>query len=181
MSTTDEQRHSAPPPPPPSGSTSAATRNSMRTTPNRVSTGAQGERTESEPVVREEPSSVARLAGPRRVRLSVARVDPWSIMKLGFLLAVAFGIMTVVASAIIWGVLDSMAVFDKINTLLLDIGNEQLLGLMEFVKFDRVMSLSTLVAVLNVVLLTALSTLGAFLYNIVAALVGGIHLTFTDD
>ena len=45
MSTTDEQRHSAPPPPPPSGSTSAATRNSMRTTPNRVSTGAPGERT----------------------------------------------------------------------------------------------------------------------------------------
>ena len=102
-------------------------------------------------------------------------------MKLGFLLSVAFGIMSVVATAIIWNVLDSMAVFDKINTLLLDIGNQQLLGLMEFVKFDRVMSMSTIVAVANVVLLTALATLGAFLYNIVAALVGGLHLTLTDD
>lgn len=190
MSTTDEQRPAAPPPPPPGESAPSATGvTEGSTSPTRISTGAYGQKQTSssadapgERAGGSSPtSSGSKLAGPRRVRLSMARVDPWSIMKLGFLLAVAFGIMTVVASAIIWGVLDSMAVFDKINTLLLDIGNEQLLGLMEFAKFDRVMSLSTIIAVANVVLLTALATLAAFLYNIVAALVGGIHLTFTDD
>src|SRR5699024_2329159 len=36
-------------------------------------------------------------SGPRRVRLSVARVDPWSVMKLSFLLSIAVGIGIVVA------------------------------------------------------------------------------------
>ncbi|MDO5494956.1 MAG: DUF3566 domain-containing protein [bacterium] len=185
MSTTDEQRAPAPPPPPRSGGSSP-----VGSGPQRVSTGAYGSRGTSSSsdrprLVERPPEPVApapvRLAGPRRVRLSVARIAPWSVMKLGFLLAVAFGIMSVVATAIVWQVLDSMAVFDRINTLLLEIGNQQLLGLMEFAKFDRVMSMSTIVSVANVVLLTALATLGAFLYNIVAALVGGIHLTLTDD
>lgn len=160
MSTTNEQRPSTPPPPPSQSPRSAST-----SEPARPRTKPQAER----------------LPGPRKVRLSVARIDPWSVMKLGFLLSVAFGIMIVVATAVIWGVLDKMAVFDKMNTLLLELGNEGLLGVMEFVKFDRVMSMATIIAVVDVVLLTALSTLGAFLYNIVAALVGGIHVTMTDD
>lgn len=101
--------------------------------------------------------------------------------KLGFLIAVAFGIMFVIATAIVWLVLDAMRVFDGMNTLLGDIGNNQLLGVMQYVRFDRVMSMATIIAVADVVLLTALSTLGAFLYNVIAALVGGIHLTLTDD
>ena len=52
---------------------------------------------------------------------------------------------------------------------------------MDFLGFGRVVSLSIVIAVVDVILLTALATLGAFLYNIVASLVGGLHLTLTDD
>jgi hypothetical protein len=45
----------------------------------------------------------------------------------------------------------------------------------------RVTSLSMVIAVIDVILLTALATLGAFLYNICASLVGGVQLTLTDD
>lgn len=119
--------------------------------------------------------------GPRRVRLSVSRVDPWSAMKLSFLLSVALGIMVVVAAAMVWFVLDSMHVFADIEELLVSVGSENFLQLMDYLRFDRVMSFATIVGVVDVLLLTALGTIGAFLYNIVAALVGGLHVTLTDD
>ncbi len=120
-------------------------------------------------------------SGPRRVRLSVARVDPWSVMKLSFLLSIAVGIGIIVAAAAMWLVLDSMHVFADIEELLLTLDSENFLQLMDYVQFDRVISMAAIVAVVDILLLTALSTLGAFLYNIVAALVGGVHLTLTDD
>lgn len=128
------------------------------------------------------PPSEEPVAGPRRVRLAVSRIDPWSVMKLAFLLSVAIGIMIVVATAVVWQTLNSLEVFTSVNTTIAEItGSTNFFNLLEFVAFDRVVSLAVMVAVVDVVLLTALSTIGAFLYNIVAALVGGIHLTLTDD
>ncbi|MDD9205165.1 DUF3566 domain-containing protein, partial [Georgenia sp. 10Sc9-8] len=95
--------------------------------------------------------------------------------------SVAIGIGLVVATAVVWSVLDSMHVFADIEELLISIGSEDLVGLMSYVEFDRVVSMATIIAVLDVLLLTALSTIGAFVYNLIAALVGGLHLTLTDD
>ena len=121
-------------------------------------------------------------AGPRRVRLAVSRVDPWSVMKLAFLLSIAIGIMTVVSTAVLWFVLDGMHVFSSVNKTVTEVvGTESVINILKYVEFGRVVSLAVLIAVINVVLLTALTTIGAFLYNIVAALVGGIHLTLTDE
>ncbi|WP_227659582.1 DUF3566 domain-containing protein, partial [Georgenia subflava] len=128
------------------------------------------------------PASTQRVAGgPRRVRLSISRIDPWSAMKLSFLLSVALGIMIVIATAVVWFVLDSMHVFADIEELLVSIGSENFLQLMDYLEFDRVMSFATIVGVVDILLLTALGTIGSFLYNIIAALVGGLHLTLTDD
>lgn len=121
-------------------------------------------------------------AGPRRVRLSVSRVDPWSVMKLAFLLSVALGIMTVIAAAVAWNVVDSMGVFTDLESLLTDLGAiEQFSVIMEYLRLKNIMSMAVVVSIVNVALITALATLGAFLYNIVAALVGGLHVTLTDD
>ena len=122
-----------------------------------------------------------RPSGPRKVRLSVSRVDPWSAMKLSFLLSIAIGIGIVIAAAAMWFLLDSMQVFADIEDLLVTLGSDGFLELMQYAEFDRVISMASIIAVVDILLLTALSTLGAFLYNIVAALVGGLHLTLTDD
>ncbi|WP_341854077.1 DUF3566 domain-containing protein [Brachybacterium sp. GPGPB12] len=52
---------------------------------------------------------------------------------------------------------------------------------MEFFSFSKMTSYGTIVAVVNVVIITALGTLGAFLYNLVAAPLGGLKMTFTDE
>lgn len=130
------------------------------------------------------PAASRPARGGRRVKLMVSRVDPWSAMKVGFLLSVALGIAMVVMSAVLWSLMSAMGVFDSINSLASQIigdGSGQTFDIMDFLGFGRVVSLSVVVAVVDVVLLTALATLGAFLYNIVASLVGGLHLTLTDD
>lgn len=120
--------------------------------------------------------------GPRRVRLTISRVDPWSVMKLGFLLSIALGIVLVVAVALVWIVLNEMNLFTKIHGVVDDIGAQAQFGwMLEYMEFSRVISAATVIAVIDIVLLTALATLGAFIYNFVAAMVGGLHLTLTDD
>jgi Transmembrane domain of unknown function (DUF3566) len=126
--------------------------------------------------------ATARDGAPRRVRLSLSRIDPWSVMKLSFLLSFAVGVMIVVAAAVIWLVLDNMAVFTTVNDMLTEIvGEESPIDLLQFLDFARVVSGAAVIAIIDVVLLTALSTLGAFLYNITAALVGGVNVTLTDE
>lgn len=118
---------------------------------------------------------------PRRVRLTVARVDPWSVMKLAFLLSVAIGIAMVVAAGVLWTVLDGMGIFTQVNDFLSQILGAGRFDVNDYIGFGKVVSLGTVIAVVNVVLLTALATLGAFLYNIATNLVGGLHVTLSDD
>lgn len=126
--------------------------------------------------------TVSAHGGPRRVRLAISRVDPWSVMKLSLLLSVAIGIMLVVAVIVVWLTLDRMHVFAQIDDLVTQItGQESTINVKEYVEFRRIVSGSMLIAVVDVFILTALATIGAFLYNIVAALVGGVHVTMTDD
>lgn len=130
------------------------------------------------------PAPRAAVGGPRKVRLTIARVDPWSVMKLSFLLSVAVGIALVVMVAVLWTILDGMGVFSDVDRTIGEVlggANGTTFNLMSYIGFGRVLSLATVVAVIDVFLLTALATLGAFLYNLCASLVGGVNLTLSDD
>ena len=114
----------------------------------------------------------------------VSRVDPFSVMKVGFLVSVAMGIAMVVMTGVLWALLSAMGVFDSVNELASQIigeGSGQEFDIMDFIGFGRMMALSIVIAVVDIFLMTAIATLGAFLYNIVASLVGGVNMTLTDD
>jgi hypothetical protein len=119
----------------------------------------------------------------RRARLLVSKVDPWSVLKMAFLLSVALGIVTVVAAIVLWTVLDLTGIFDQVDSLLGTLAGSEGGGfeLKKVASLGQVASFATIIAVVNVVLLTALSMLSAVLYNISASLVGGIGVTLTDD
>ncbi len=127
------------------------------------------------------PSSSSNPAG-RRVRLTVSRVDPWSVMKISFLVSVAIGIALVVMVAVLWLILDGMGVFNSVNRTVQDVaGSNSTFDLMNYIALPRVLSLAVVIGVIDVILLTALSTLSAFLYNVCSSLVGGVQLTLSDD
>ena len=124
------------------------------------------------------------VAGPRRVRLSLTRINPLSVMKVSFLLSVAAGIMLIVAAAFVWFMLDAMHVFSTIRDLVgtvMDSKSNAYTALLEYLKLSRAISMATIIAVINIILTTALSTIGALLYNVTAAFVGGVHLTLADE
>lgn len=136
--------------------------------PRKTTTGAT-------PVVEKE------RRGPRRVRLTLARLDPFSVMKLSFLAAIAIGIATVVAVVLLWNLVEAIGLWGQIDQLGRDLNGGKPLPFMEFFSFSKMTSYGTIVAVVNVVIITALGTLLAFLYNLVAALLGGLKMTFTDE
>lgn len=120
---------------------------------------------------------------PRRARLRLTRVDPWSVMKTAFLLSIALGIVTVVSVLMVWSVLDAAGVWDSINKTVTDIVGDDASGfdIEDYIGTSRVLGFTVLVSVVDVVLLTAIATLGAFLYNMAAALLGGIEVTLAED
>ena len=151
--------------------------------------GAGGRRAPAQrrrPVEADAPSGAAPTGGkrpPRRARLRLTRVDPWSVMKTSFLLSVAFGIVTVVSVFIVWSVLGGAGVWDSINATVEDVLGREAgnFDVTDYIGTSRVLGFTMLVAVVDVVLLTAIATLTAFLYNMAAALLGGIEVTLAED
>lgn len=118
---------------------------------------------------------------PRRVDLAIARIDAWTVMKVSFLLSVALGIAMVIGTAVLWFMVDGMHVFSTIEEFLKTIGAQKFTSLLDYLRLPKVLSYATIVAVSNVVLLTATATLGAMLYNVIASLVGGIKVSLMDE
>ncbi|MFB0616348.1 DUF3566 domain-containing protein [Streptomyces sp. AGS-58] len=132
------------------------------------------------------PRTGVRTTAPRtrKARLRVAKADPWSVMKVSFLLSIALGICTVVASAVLWMVMDAMGVFSTVGgTISEATGSNEANGfdLQAFLSLPHVLMFTMVIAVIDVVLATALATLGAFIYNLSAGFVGGIELTLAED
>ncbi|MFD7662516.1 DUF3566 domain-containing protein [Streptomyces sp. NPDC059788] len=120
----------------------------------------------------------------RKARLRVARADPWSVMKVSFLLSIALGICTIVAVAVLWMVMDAMGVFSTVGGTISEAtgsGDGGGFDLQTFLSLPRVLLFTAVIAVIDVVLATALATLGAFIYNISAGFVGGVELTLAED
>ena len=120
----------------------------------------------------------------RRAQLRLVQVDAWSVMKTSFLLSIALGIVLVVAVAIIWSVLGAAGVWDSINSIVQQaVGNDNgtQFDITTYVGTSRILGFTMIVAVIDVILITAIATLGAFLYNLSAALLGGIEVTLAED
>lgn len=161
------------------GSTSA--NRSSTSGGTRPSSSGSG-RTTTSPSIR--PGATPRPRGTRRARLRLVHLDPWSVMKTSFLLSIAFGIVTVVAVAVVWSVLGAAGVWDSINQTVSDVlggDSAQNFDVQNYVGTSRVLGFTMIVAVVDVVLITAIATLSAFIYNLAAALLGGLEVTLAED
>jgi hypothetical protein len=121
--------------------------------------------------------STAASRGPRRARLFVKRIDPWSVMKFSFAVSFVLFFVLVVATAVLYLTLDQMSVFTSVNKVLADI-----FGTKDNIKITAtaVIGAAGAIGLVLVVLFTALCTLASFIYNVCADLVGGIEVTLSE-
>jgi len=120
--------------------------------------------------------------GPRRARLHLKRIDPWSVMKFAFAVSFVLFVVLIVATSVLYLALDAMDVFKSINKLLADLVSSTGGSADSTFRITAkgVIGGAALLGVVNVVLFTALATLGSFIYNVCADLVGGIELTLAE-
>jgi hypothetical protein len=122
-----------------------------------------------------------KAAATKQVRLKLVYVDFWSAVKLSFLIALALGIVMVVASLLIWVVLDTTGIFGSIDGLLREILNDNSFSVTSTVSLGTVLMFSIIAALLNLVIGTALGAVTALLYNLSVRITGGLLVGFTNN
>lgn len=132
----------------------------------------------STPRVTPRPVAAPGRPARRRARLTVSRVDPWSVFVLALLVSIFLGVVLLVAVSVLYALLDALGILSSVDGLAQELDlvepGQPLLGL------GRVLTFTAVLAALDAVLLTVLATLSAFLYNLCASLTGGIEVTLAE-
>ncbi|RFU21032.1 DUF3566 domain-containing protein [Geodermatophilus marinus] len=119
--------------------------------------------------------------GPRRARLQLRHIDTWSALKISLVLSIALFFIWMVAVGILYGVLSGLGVFDTLNDLFGQLGTASGAGGDgEVITPGIVFGGAAVVGAINIVLMTALCTVAAFIYNMCSDLVGGLEVTLSE-
>ncbi|PZS05824.1 MAG: hypothetical protein DLM56_01965 [Pseudonocardiales bacterium] len=98
------------------------------------------------------------------------------MLKFSLVLAIALFVVWMVAVGLLYGVLDGMGVFGKLNKTVDEINGSSV----RIITPQIVLGAAAVVGVVNVVLFTALATIGSFIYNLCADMVGGLEVTLSE-
>ncbi|MDR2748551.1 MAG: DUF3566 domain-containing protein [Bifidobacteriaceae bacterium] len=113
---------------------------------------------------------------------TVNSIDPKSALRVGFMLSIAAGIILIIMTAVLWLVLNSMSLFSHVLSFISSSGiSDSSFDLGSFLSFPKLLALATIIAIINVAVLTVLSFLFAHIYNVTTRLVGGLKVTLSDD
>ncbi|TFV85705.1 DUF3566 domain-containing protein [Blastococcus sp. CT_GayMR16] len=120
--------------------------------------------------------------GPRRARLQLRHIDTWSALKISLVLSIALFFIWMVAVGVLYGVLSALGVFDTLNDLFGQLGSASGTdsGGSDVVTPGVVFGGAAVIGAINIVLMTALCTVGTFIYNLCSDLVGGLELTLSE-
>ena len=121
-----------------------------------------------------------RPRGPVRATMQIRRIDPWSALRVSLLLSVALFFVWMIAVAFLYLVLGAMGVWSKLNSNVGDLLTGTGGGGGELVSAGSVFGGALLIGLVNIVLLTAMATVGAYIYNLSTDIVGGVEVTLAD-
>ncbi|MGW0160301.1 DUF3566 domain-containing protein [Mycobacterium sp. NPDC003323] len=118
--------------------------------------------------------------GPVRASMQIRRIDPWSTLKVSLVLSGVMFFVWMIAVAFLYLVLGGMGVWTKLNSNVGDLLTSDTGAGGELISSGTIFGGATLIGLVNIVLLTAMATAGAFIYNLITDLVGGVEVTLAD-
>jgi hypothetical protein len=121
--------------------------------------------------------SQQRARGPRRAKLQLRHINPWTVLKFSCVLSVALFFVWLITIGLLYGILQAAGVIGNINDAVTTINGD---GSKNAITPGLVFGGSAIIGVINVVLFIALSTVGSVVYNLCADLVGGIEVTLSE-
>jgi hypothetical protein len=119
----------------------------------------------------------------RQAHLTIARVEPWSVMKFSFVVSLVAFVILFVAVSVIYGTLSALGVFTSLQHVVQSVTSSQDSNGVNAAKWftaSRILSYTALLGALNIVLITAMSTIGAVVYNLTSRLIGGVEVTLRE-
>ena len=122
----------------------------------------------------------SRPRGPVRASMQIRRIDPWSALKVSALLSGALFFVWMIAVAFLYLVLGAMGVWSKLNSNVGDLLTSGAGGGGDIVSAGSIFGTAALIGLVNIVLLTAMATVGAYIYNLSTDIVGGVEVTLAD-
>ena len=132
------------------------------------------------------PAKPGGAPGPvatRRAQLVLSRIEPWSVMKFSFLISLVGWVVLFVAVAALYFMLAKLGVFHTIESTVSQVTssrNHAGSNASSWFSASRVLGYTMLVGAINVVVITALATVGSVIYNLVTHLAGGIEVTLRE-
>jgi hypothetical protein len=127
--------------------------------------------------------SKGRRSARRQAQLTLARVEPWSVMKFSFVVSVVAFIILFVAVAVLYMVLSSLGVFTSLQHTVSTVTSSQNsagTNISGWFSASRILGYTGMLGALNIVLITAMCTIGAVIYNLIAKTIGGIEITLRE-
>jgi hypothetical protein len=119
----------------------------------------------------------------RQAHLTISRVEPWSVMKFSFVVSLVAFVILFVAVSVLYGALSGLGVFDSLQRVVSSLTSSQGstgVNAKAWFSASRVLGYTALLGSLNIVLITAMSTIGCVVYNLTSRLVGGVEVTLRE-
>jgi Transmembrane domain of unknown function (DUF3566) len=119
----------------------------------------------------------------RQAHLTVARVEPWSVMKFSFVMSLVAFVILFVAVTILYGTLSALGVFESLQRVVTSVTSSQDsagVNAARWFSASRVLGYTGLLGSLDIVLITAVATIGAVIYNLTSRLIGGVEVTLRE-
>ena len=119
----------------------------------------------------------ATIPAPRSVRrrVTIHRVHPWSVLKLSLIFYFCMLLVGMVGLAMFWSIVIRIGVIQALQE------EADKFGAAVSINGGNLARLVFLIGLINVVLWSAINVFMAFLYNLIADLVGGFRVTLSDD
>jgi hypothetical protein len=107
--------------------------------------------------------------------IMVRRVDPWSVLKISVVFYSCMLIIAMLANAVFWAFVTRLGLIDQATEI------AGALNIALTVNTGNILRAFFLVGILGVIFGSAVNVFFAFLYNLVADLIGGIRVDLAED